>query len=84
MYLEEAIEFDEMDFDEPMESENIEEEPMKVKEELETTSTVKVEPKTEPQDVMLMYVCNTQALNKELSICASMWQSSYREGHFLP
>ncbi len=72
LYLEEAIEFDEMDFDEPMESENVEEEPVKVKEELETTSTVKVEPKTEPQDVMLMYVCNTQALNKELSICASM------------
>uniref|UniRef100_A0A673NME3 DNA polymerase n=1 Tax=Sinocyclocheilus rhinocerous TaxID=307959 RepID=A0A673NME3_9TELE len=42
-----AIEFDEMDFDEPMEAENIEEEPVKVKAELETTPTVKVEPKTE-------------------------------------
>uniref|UniRef100_A0A671T8Z9 DNA polymerase n=1 Tax=Sinocyclocheilus anshuiensis TaxID=1608454 RepID=A0A671T8Z9_9TELE len=50
-----AIEFDEMDFDEPMEAENVEEEPVKVKAELETTSTVNVEPKTEPQDEMLMY-----------------------------
>uniref|UniRef100_A0A672P6V3 DNA polymerase n=1 Tax=Sinocyclocheilus grahami TaxID=75366 RepID=A0A672P6V3_SINGR len=41
----EAIEFDEMDFDEPMEAENIEEEPVKA--ELEMTPTVKVEPKTE-------------------------------------
>uniref|UniRef100_A0A672P5Y4 Uncharacterized protein n=1 Tax=Sinocyclocheilus grahami TaxID=75366 RepID=A0A672P5Y4_SINGR len=37
--LEEAIEFDEMDFDEPMEAENIEEEPVKA--ELEMTPTVK-------------------------------------------
>ncbi|XP_059380720.1 DNA polymerase alpha catalytic subunit [Carassius carassius] len=51
---EEAIEFDEMDFDEPMEAENIEEEPVKVKAELETTSNVNVEPKTEPQDEMLI------------------------------
>uniref|UniRef100_A0A8C1QBE0 DNA polymerase n=1 Tax=Cyprinus carpio TaxID=7962 RepID=A0A8C1QBE0_CYPCA len=36
-----AIEFEEMDFDEPMEAENIEEEPVKVKAELETTPTVK-------------------------------------------
>uniref|UniRef100_A0A8C2E742 DNA polymerase n=1 Tax=Cyprinus carpio TaxID=7962 RepID=A0A8C2E742_CYPCA len=42
-----AIEFEEMDFDEPMEAENIEEEPVKVKAELETTSTVNMEPKTE-------------------------------------
>uniref|UniRef100_A0A8C1QB19 DNA polymerase n=1 Tax=Cyprinus carpio TaxID=7962 RepID=A0A8C1QB19_CYPCA len=42
-----AIEFEEMDFDEPMEAENIEEEPVKVKAELETTPTVKVEPKNE-------------------------------------
>uniref|UniRef100_A0A8C1CWR5 DNA polymerase n=1 Tax=Cyprinus carpio carpio TaxID=630221 RepID=A0A8C1CWR5_CYPCA len=48
----EAIEFEEMDFDEPMEAENIEEEPVKVKAELETTPTVKVEPKNEPQDEM--------------------------------
>uniref|UniRef100_A0A672SXJ7 DNA polymerase n=1 Tax=Sinocyclocheilus grahami TaxID=75366 RepID=A0A672SXJ7_SINGR len=52
LYLEEAIEFDEMDFDEPMEAENVEEEPVKVKAELETST---VEPKTEPQDEMLMY-----------------------------
>ncbi len=84
LYLEEAIEIDEMDFDEPMEAENVEEEPVKVKAELETTSTVKVEPKTEPQDEMFMYVCNIRALNKKLSIYASMWQSSYRESHFLP
>uniref|UniRef100_A0A8C2JGX2 DNA polymerase n=1 Tax=Cyprinus carpio TaxID=7962 RepID=A0A8C2JGX2_CYPCA len=51
---EEAIEFDEMDFDELMEVENIEEEPVKVKAELETTSTVNMEPKTEPQDEMLI------------------------------
>uniref|UniRef100_A0A672SU74 DNA polymerase n=1 Tax=Sinocyclocheilus grahami TaxID=75366 RepID=A0A672SU74_SINGR len=44
LYLEEAIEFDEMDFDEPMEAENVEEEPVKVKAELETST---VEPKTE-------------------------------------
>lgn len=72
LYLEEAIEIDEMDFDEPMEAENVEEEPVKVKAELETTSTVKVEPKTEPQDEMFMYVCNIRALNKKLSIYASM------------
>uniref|UniRef100_A0A8C1UTQ1 DNA polymerase n=1 Tax=Cyprinus carpio TaxID=7962 RepID=A0A8C1UTQ1_CYPCA len=36
-----VIEFEEMDFDEPMEAENIEEEPVKVKAELETTPTVK-------------------------------------------
>lgn len=52
-----------MDFDEPMEAENLEEEPMKMKAEPETTPTVKVEPKTEPQDEMLMYVCSTQAMN---------------------
>ncbi|KAI2648965.1 DNA polymerase alpha catalytic subunit [Labeo rohita] len=51
---EEAIEFDEMDFDEPMEAETIEEEPVKVKAEVETASTVKVEPKTEPKDEMLI------------------------------
>ncbi|KTF87113.1 hypothetical protein cypCar_00014990 [Cyprinus carpio] len=51
---EEAIEFDEMDFDELMEVENVEEEPVKVKAELETTSTVNMEPKTEPQDEMLI------------------------------
>uniref|UniRef100_A0A671T540 DNA polymerase n=1 Tax=Sinocyclocheilus anshuiensis TaxID=1608454 RepID=A0A671T540_9TELE len=39
-----AIEFDEMDFDEPMEAENVEEEPVKVKAELETTSTVNRKP----------------------------------------
>lgn len=54
LHLEEAIEFDEMDFDELMEVENVEEEPVKVKAELETTSTVNMEPKTEPQDEMLM------------------------------
>uniref|UniRef100_A0A8C1H6B8 DNA polymerase n=1 Tax=Cyprinus carpio carpio TaxID=630221 RepID=A0A8C1H6B8_CYPCA len=47
VHLEEAIEFDEMDFDELMEVENVEEEPVKVKAELETTSTVNMEPKTE-------------------------------------
>lgn len=51
---EEAIEFDEMDFDEPMEAENLEEEPVKEKAEPETKPIVKVEPKTEPQDKMLI------------------------------
>ncbi|CAM4722751.1 unnamed protein product [Leuciscus chuanchicus] len=51
---EDAIEFDEMDFDEPMEAEILEEEPVKMKAEPETTPTVKVEPKTEPRDEMLI------------------------------
>lgn len=51
---EEVVEFDEMDFDEPMEAENLEEEPVNAEVESEATPTVKVEPKTEPQDEMLI------------------------------
>lgn len=43
-----------MDFDEPMEAENLEEEPVNVKVESEATPTLKVEPKTEPKEEMLM------------------------------
>lgn len=55
-----------MDFDEPMEAENLEEEPVKVKAEPETKPIAKVEPKTEPQDKMLMYVCR-------LIYCHKVW-----------
>lgn len=61
-----------MDFDEPMEAETIEEEPVKVKAEVETASTVKVEPKTEPKDEMLMYVCNTAFEFIIVYVCTSV------------
>ncbi|XP_065114338.1 DNA polymerase alpha catalytic subunit [Paramisgurnus dabryanus] len=52
---EEAVEFDEIDFDEPMEAEMVEEEePVKVKVESESPPSLKVEPKSEPKDEMLM------------------------------
>ncbi|TRY69884.1 hypothetical protein DNTS_015347, partial [Danionella cerebrum] len=50
---EEIIEFDEMDFDEPMDAEN-QEEPVKMKIEPEAQTNLKVEPKTEPLDHMLI------------------------------
>ncbi|KAA0704573.1 DNA polymerase alpha catalytic subunit [Triplophysa tibetana] len=51
---EEAVEFDEMDFDEPMETENQKEEPVNLNVEPEAAPTLKVEPKTEPKEEMLI------------------------------
>lgn len=43
-----------MDFDEPMEAENHEEEPVNLNVEPEAAPTLKVEPKTELKEEMLM------------------------------
>ena len=50
----ESLQFDEVDFDEPMEVGNENNTAVKAEAELEIKPTVKVEPKDEPQDAMLM------------------------------